>query len=397
MLTRIVGLLAVLAMVCMSGASAQTSTGEAGPSLLRITCDLKASAGGANPLAGRHFVLMKQSFNDYLKQNHKFEGPPGTTVKFSPLTAWAYASRTGNPIAQQTILEARAILVAAAKLDDEGRGIFTAVPAGTYYVFGQGAYEGMQVLWDTKVVLHAGTNEFTLNKANLAHINGEEEATTQPTGDADTAATKRTAPVEKKPVPVAAGPKRPSGPKVSTLNVRALSDSDQPLRRTTFYVLDDNFESILKRAGYKQQMLLGKELPYLNSFEVQARWMAMKETNPLFKILESTTGEATIPPEIADQFKLACTVLKEHTVAVITTNGTGVATTPRLPAGTYYVYGTANQYVKDGYTGTVSNGTVVSVNEQGHQAATIWNVKVVLKSGSNTVKLTPDNAAFAGN
>jgi hypothetical protein len=88
--------------------------------------------------------------------------------------------------------------------------------------------------------------------------------------------------------------------------------------------------------------------------------------------------------------------LSEHTVATAKTDINGRASFPALPAGTYYVYGTANQFVKTGATGTVS-GNTVTLNDTGYQAATIWNLKVVVRPGQNTVTLTPDNAAFAGN
>jgi hypothetical protein len=60
--------------------TAQTRDGEAAKALLTIMCGLQEPAGSVNPLAGRSFVLMKWSLNEYLKQHHVFEGPPETDV-----------------------------------------------------------------------------------------------------------------------------------------------------------------------------------------------------------------------------------------------------------------------------------------------------------------------------
>ena len=50
---------------------------------------------------------MKESFGEFLKKKGMFQGPPGSTVKASPLAVWAYASRTGSPVATQAIYEAQ--------------------------------------------------------------------------------------------------------------------------------------------------------------------------------------------------------------------------------------------------------------------------------------------------
>jgi hypothetical protein len=185
------------------------------------------------------------------------------------------------------------------------------------------------------------------------------------------------------PVDVPPAPPRPSGPRNSVLTLQAES-------RTTFYLLDDDFEHILKRAGFRKEKVLGVEQPLLNSFEIVTRWKATTD-NPLTKLL--TGGESILPEDLEEQYARGLKALREHTVARITTDSTGKATVPDLPAGTYYVYGTTSQFVKTGARGTII-GNTVTLHDTGIDAATVWNLKVVVKPGRNTVTLTPDNAAF---
>jgi len=106
-----------------------------------------------------------------------------------------------------------------------------------------------------------------------------------------------------------------------------------------------------------------------------------------------TSGQSILPEDLEQQYARGTKALREHTVATITTDSTGKATVPALAAGTYYVYGTTNRFVKTGARGTIS-GDTVTLHDTGIDAATIWNLRVEIKPGPNTVALTPDNAAF---
>ncbi len=191
---------------------------------------------------------------------------------------------------------------------------------------------------------------------------------------------------------------RPSGPKNSTLTIAATDGPRNPVARTYLYLLDDSAEQILERAGFRQQMLLGKPLPLLNSFEFVARMVALQQNDPGFKILEGLGGDSLIPPEVKSQYDLGVEALSKHVVGYVKTDAAGRASFPPVPAGTYYIYGTTSQYVKVGEVLTIDRTTptptVTKNRDFGYDTATIWNVKVSIKPGPNSTTLSQANAAF---
>jgi hypothetical protein len=182
-------------------------------------------------------------------------------------------------------------------------------------------------------------------------------------------------------------PPRPSGPKNSTISLRGAS-------LETYYVLDDGFEVALRRMGFHSQQLLGQQLPLLNSFEVVRRWKAQADS-PLFKLLGDFAGAGgnIFDADFDEQYALGMKALTDHTVATIKTDASGGGTSPMIPSGTYYVYGTSEDFVKTGAQGTIT-GNTVTLSDTGFNAVTIWNVKISAKPGANVVTLTRDNAAF---
>ena len=365
---------------------------QAGTAVLLVASGFATQPGAANPLAGKPLVLFRESFGEFLKKQGMFQGPPGAQTKLPPLGVWAYACQTGSPVCKQALYDMQHNSAGEAKTDADGRATMPAVPPGTYYLFSLAPYNGKLLVWDLRVDLRAGANAITLDQQNSAPLDAEQArakaaagGAAQPAGGAPPA----------NPGGATAAAPRPSGPKNSVLSLRAINDARQPIGRTHFYLLDEDFEGALKRAGFQHQMLLGKQLPLLNSFELVWRWKTMKESNPMFSLLEGMAGGSMLPPDVEEQYALGMKVLSEHTVATAKTDIYGKASFPAVPAGTYYVYGTANQFVKTGATGTVS-GNTVTLNDTGYQAATIWNLKVAVRAGQNAVTLTSDNAAFAG-
>ncbi len=276
------------------------------------------------------------------------------------------------------------------KLDANGQGTAAGVPAGTYYLLCQVVANNHHLVWDLKVELHPGTNTVTLDSSNIALLDEQPPARTTAatqTGENKTEAAAATA------LPPA--PKRPEGSKNSVLGLKVISAAREPIGRTVFYLLDDDFEHILTRAGFQRQMFLGKELPLLNSFELLKRWMNIEENSPMASLMKSMGGGSVLPEDVKEQYAIAVKALSAHTVATVKTNIYGKAAFPREPAGTYHVYGTANAFVKTGEQGTITSNTV-NLSDTGYQQATIWNVETTIKPGQNTLILTPDNAAFTG-
>ncbi|MGH9941923.1 MAG: hypothetical protein ACRD9R_06140 [Pyrinomonadaceae bacterium] len=383
----------------VSGAVSQT-----GSAALTVANGFANQPGTANPLTGRTVALLKESFEQFLQRKGMFQGLPSSNVKVSPLLAWASSCKTHPPICQQALHEVQGVVAAFVKMDANGRVTLPGVPPGPYYLFTFTAYHNQPLIWDLRVDLRPGASSVVLDQRNTAALTAEQaRAGTSAGGVAQseggtTATNNNVGP---------ATARRPGGPKNGVLNLRAISESRQPVTRTIFYLLDDDFESILQRAGFQPQTLLGKQQSRLSTFEFTFRLKAVssvmeKELSGLEKLLggsagmEGFLGDSALPEDVEEQYANGLKALSEHTVATIKTDSYGRAVFPRLPAGVYYVYGTASEFVKTGTRGTVT-GNTVTLNDTGHQNATIWNLKVAVKPGQNSVILTPDNAAFTGN
>ena len=61
-------------------------------------------------------------------------------------------------------------IVATVTTDFNGKGQFSAVPAGTYYLMGIGQLYKQVVLWNLKVDLNAGQNSVTLDQNNASVV-----------------------------------------------------------------------------------------------------------------------------------------------------------------------------------------------------------------------------------
>ena len=374
-------------LICLAIAILQTSPdishAQAGTSVLTVTSGLP-NQGGMNPLANATVALLNESFESILRKSHAFDGQP------SVVQAWHNACLNRSPVCRKGVEQLEEAVVVNGQMDATGRTTLTGVPVGSYYLlsFALSVQTAAGLVWDLKIDLRPGPNSVTLNQENVVSIdlrNARRDATAS-------------APPST-PATVEPSAPRPSGPKNSVLTLSATDGPRKPVAGTYFYMLDDDFEKILQRAGFKQQMLLGKPLPLLNSFEFVARMVALKKNDPRFALLEGLSGgESLIPPEIDQQYNLGLQALSQHLVATAKTNAGGGAILPAVPAGTYYVYGTTSEYVKVGEVVTVDRSTVTptitSRTPYGYDSATIWNMKVTMNAGRNSVALTRANAVF---
>ena len=126
--------------------------------------------------------------------------------------------------------------------------------------------------------------------------------------------------------------------------------------------------------------------------------VALQKNDPRFALLKGLSGESLIPPEVEQQYNLGLEALSQHIVATAKTNAGGRAILPAVPAGTYYLYGTTSEFVKVGEVVTVDRSTITPTitnsRSYGYDSATIWNMKVTMNAGRNSVALTRANAAF---
>ena len=147
---------------------AATPAGAVAPgnAVLGFTSGLAAApAGGANPLAGRAFVLLRDSFDNVLAKAG-FPVPTGT----APYKAMVMACAQRSPNCQTAANAINASSVAGVRADAAGKATFAGVAPGAYYLMGSTFAGGQMLLWDLKVELRAGANAIALNERNASPI-----------------------------------------------------------------------------------------------------------------------------------------------------------------------------------------------------------------------------------
>lgn len=377
-----VAILILVAMFVTNHPRVSSTASAADNAVLTVISGLP-NQGANNAIAGANVLLLKESFEDLMRKSGLFSGQASTWQ------AWKAACANRTPACVNSLRSVQAAAVTDGVLDATGSVVLEMVDPGIYYlgVFAFNPQSAQVMVWDVRVDLKPGENSITLDQRNMVSFDARvsRQAASTPSSR-----------------PGAVNPEgtnvRPSGPKNSVLALSATDGPQKPVARTAFYLLDDDAEKILVRAGFKQQMLLGKPLPPLNGFEFVARMVALQKNDPRFAILKGLSGESLIPPEVEQQYNLGLQALSQHLVATANTNASGRAILPAVPAGTYYLYGTTSEFVKVGDVVTVDTSTitptVTSKRAVGYDSATIWNLKVTVNAGRNSVALTRTNAVF---
>jgi len=124
-----------------------------------------AEAGGANPLAGRSFVLLRDSFDSVLAKGG-FPVPAG----IAPYRAMVVSCAQRTPDCQTAATAINGQTVAGIRTDATGKATFQGVAPGTYYLMGSMFSGGQILLWDVKVDLRAGANTLVLNQRNATPV-----------------------------------------------------------------------------------------------------------------------------------------------------------------------------------------------------------------------------------
>jgi hypothetical protein len=137
-----------------------------GNAVLSFTSGFAAAApGGANPLAGRAFVLLRDSFDNVLAKAG-FPVPAG----IAPYRAMIVACMQKTPDCQTASNAINAASVAGTRTDAAGKATFAGVAPGTYYLMGS-MFTGKEfLLWDIKVELRAGANTVALDQRNATPV-----------------------------------------------------------------------------------------------------------------------------------------------------------------------------------------------------------------------------------
>jgi hypothetical protein len=149
------------------GSGLSTPQAPLGNATLSIVSGIPAQPGVPNPLAGRPYVLLRDSYGDALSKGG-VSVPPGV----SPYKYVGQVCAAGKTPDCQTILNAINVNAASAvRADANGSGTMPGVPPGTYYLMISTRYNNQSLVWGQAVQLRAGANSLTLNPRDATPIN----------------------------------------------------------------------------------------------------------------------------------------------------------------------------------------------------------------------------------
>jgi hypothetical protein len=150
-----------------SSAAPMNRNGAAPNAILSVSSGFTVPAGAPNPVAGRAFVLLRDSFDNVLAKGG-FATPQGESSYIAMLKACAGRS----PDCQKASDAINSAGAAGMRLDGTGKATFAAVPPGTYYLMGSGVImapnpaDRKMLFWNLRVELRPGTNAVTLDTSN---------------------------------------------------------------------------------------------------------------------------------------------------------------------------------------------------------------------------------------
>jgi len=148
------------------GGSLSTPAAPLGNATLSVVSGLPAQPGVGNPLAGRPYILLRDSYADALAKGGVVV-PPGTSAyKYAGA---ACANRT--PDCQKVSDAIKVSAASAVRADANGAGTFPGVPPGTYYLMISARYNNQSLVWGQAVQLKPGSNSVTLDQSTAIPIN----------------------------------------------------------------------------------------------------------------------------------------------------------------------------------------------------------------------------------
>ncbi|MGB8321358.1 MAG: hypothetical protein WCE52_00210, partial [Candidatus Acidiferrum sp.] len=142
-------------------ATLATAAAPLGNATLSVVSGLASAAGAPNALAGRPYVLLRDSYGNALAKGG-VTVPAGT----SPYKYVAGICGSRTPECQKAIDAINANAASAARADMKGNATFPGVAPGTYYLMISTRYNNQPLIWGQAVELKAGANSVTLDQRN---------------------------------------------------------------------------------------------------------------------------------------------------------------------------------------------------------------------------------------
>jgi hypothetical protein len=148
------------------GGTLSTPAAPLGNAILSIVSGFPAQPGAPNPLAGRPYVLLRDSYADVLAK-----GGVSVPAGMSPYKYVGATCTSRTPACQKILDAVNANAASAVRADATGNGIFPGVPPGTYYLTITATYNNQALVWGQPVQLKTGQNSLKLDRTNAAPIN----------------------------------------------------------------------------------------------------------------------------------------------------------------------------------------------------------------------------------
>src|SRR5271165_5000408 len=149
-----------------NGGGLSTPAAPLGNATLSIVSGFPAQAGVPNPLAGRPYVLLRDSYENALAKG----GVP-VPAGMSPYKYVGAACANRTPECQKMVDAIKANAASSIRADPNGAGSFPGVPPGTYYLMISTRYNNQPLVWGQAVQLKPGANSLTLDQSNATPIN----------------------------------------------------------------------------------------------------------------------------------------------------------------------------------------------------------------------------------
>jgi hypothetical protein len=157
---------AAVAGTTSAGGGLATPAAPLGNATLSIVSGFHTQPGVPNPLAGRPYVLLRDSYANALAKGG-VSVPPG----ISPFKYVGSACANRTPDCQKTTDAIKADAVSAVRADANGNGTFPGVAPGIYYLMISGLFNNQSLVWGQAVQLKPGPNSLTLDQSNAIPIN----------------------------------------------------------------------------------------------------------------------------------------------------------------------------------------------------------------------------------
>ncbi|MDP8988646.1 MAG: hypothetical protein M3N41_01015 [Acidobacteriota bacterium] len=148
-----------------AGGGLSTPAAPLGNAVLSIVSGFPAQPGVPNPLAGRPYVLLRNTYTNALAKGGVTVPPGMSPYKFVGTTCV-----TRTPDCQKIMNAMNGDAASAVRADANGAGTFPGVPAGTYYLMISARVNNQALSWSQAVQLKAGTNSVTLDRNNAVPI-----------------------------------------------------------------------------------------------------------------------------------------------------------------------------------------------------------------------------------